>query len=537
MLMRIRCLGCWVALAGLLLLTACGSTLPSAEQARLNANATGRGTAGTGAAAGFDETVPGGSGDAGASGAGSPGVAAGGTRSTRTTGGSTGAGAAATAGGETAAGAPGSGEGASALGPSAPGVSDTEIKIGLVYDVNQGATNAALGVAPAVGQIDTRRAYDALIAEVNRTGGVAGRKLKPVYFTFDSLAGKTTDTIYEEACAAFTQDDRVFGVLVSGTDSFRQCLTKARVAQVAAGVGLSDSQTFQQFPYLVETLAPALDRMVAFQVPALKQAGYYAEGRDGPLPAGMKLGVMMYDEPVFHRALKVLRAGLAAEGIEIADAVAIKSAESTDQIGDEVAAIRAASLKFKEQGITHVQFLATNNAFLQWRFMQDSEKQLYQPRYGLSSNDGGQALATLLGNDAGPQLTSSVSVGWFPLFDVPARDYSGENELPALQRCKKILQDAGETFGEGDPTRNKEAQASIFCDAFFYFQAAVTDGGPQVTPESWLAGVAQQDGLASAATFVMKTTAERRDGMGAYRDAKFFEDCTCFHYTSDLYLV
>src|SRR5438046_1525158 len=90
---------------------------------------------------------------------------------------------------------------ASALSNAAPGVSDTEIKIGLIYDVNQGATYAALGAAPAIGQIGTKRAYDALIAEVNRTGGVAGRTLKPVYLTFDSLVGKTTDTIMAEACS------------------------------------------------------------------------------------------------------------------------------------------------------------------------------------------------------------------------------------------------------------------------------------------------------------------------------------------------
>ena len=75
------------------------------------------------------------------------------------------------------------------------------------------------------------------------------------------------------------------------------------------------------------------------------------------------------------------------------------------------------------------------------------------------------------------------------------------------------------------------------CDPFFYFQAAQTLGGKQVTPQSWLAGVARLEGVGSAATFVLKTTAERHDAPGAYKDARWFDDCSCFHYTSDVHPV
>jgi hypothetical protein len=308
---------------------------------------------------------------------------------------------------------------------------------------------------------------------------------------------------------------------------------------VSNGGGLSDAETFKAFPYLVETGVPALDRMVRFKADAMKSAGFYAEGRDGPLPptTPFKLGVILYDDPVFQRALATMKKELQARGIAVATSVAIKRADSNDQLGDEIAAIKQASLKFKSENVTHVEFLALNNAFLQWQFMQSSEKQLYRPRYGLSSNDGGQALATLLASDAAPQLKSSMSAGWFPLFDVTAADYTGDKELPALRRCKKVLSDAGETYGDGDPTRNKEAQTAAICDPFLYFQAALTLGGRQVTPQSWLAGVAKLDGLGSAATFVLKTTAERHDAPGAYKDARWADDCSCFHYASDLHPV
>jgi hypothetical protein len=534
--------------------TACGSTLSKADQARLEANAVGgRGQAGVDGTVAGDGTAAAGVTDDGAldpsatGAATEPGAAgAGAAPSTGASRSATGRSTAPKAAGAKPSGASGgSAAGAAsngsdgASGPSAPGVTDTEIKVGLAYDQNAGATNAALGVAPAIGQIDFKRAYDALIAEVNRTGGVAGRKLKPVYFVTDSLAGKTTDTIMAEACSFFTQDNRVFGVLISGNDALRACMTKAGVVQVANGGGLSDSQTFKDYPYLVETGVPAIDRMARFKAEALKNAGYYGEGRDGPLPptTPFKLGVILYDDPVFQRTLGVMKKELSAKGISVAKTIAIKRADSNDQLGDEIAAIRSAALQFKSENVTHVEFLALNNAFLQWQFMQSSENQLFRPRYGLSSIDGGQALATLLAGDAPSQLKSAVSTGWFPLFDVTASDYTGDKELPTLRRCKKILSDAGETFGDGDPTRNKEAQAASICDSFFYFQAALTLGGKQVTPQSWLAGVAKLDGLGSAATFVLKTTAERHDAPGAYKDVRWAGDCSCFHYTSDVHLV
>ena len=169
---RTRRLGCWVVLASALLSASCGSTLPGDEQANLEANAVGSGSraAASEEGGGFATADPAAGTDASgapadaAVAAGTPGAA---RAASNTRAGSVATGSAAAPGGTAARSAAGATD---ADGPSAPGVSDTEVKIGLVYDVNQGATNAALGVAPAIGQIDTRRAYDAMIGSSDQPG-------------------------------------------------------------------------------------------------------------------------------------------------------------------------------------------------------------------------------------------------------------------------------------------------------------------------------------------------------------------------------
>ena len=44
-------------------------------------------------------------------------------------------------------------------------------------------------------------------------------------------------------------------------------------------------------------------------------------------------------------------------------------------------------------------------------------------------------------------------------------------QTPAFKECKKIFEEAGETFS-GDEASNKEAQIPGYCDTAWYFQAA-----------------------------------------------------------------
>lgn len=524
-----------IALVTILVLTgACGTTVPGAEDAHrrglqggelavggpgdtadgsiLGSDELGDPTGADGLSGGGFATGPGSSAGSGAAGR-SPGSAPGG-------------------GGAAAAGASGGGGGETpAAGASARGVTAKEISVGIVYDESAGANNAAFGFA-GIGQVDQRRSWEALIADVNGRGGVAGRRLKPVWFSYDSTdPSLTTDALYQQICSTFTKDNQVFGAFLTGNETLKSCLSKAGVVQV--GTGSNDTQELAKFPLVVQ-LGAALDRIARFEVPRLEAMGYYTEGKEIP---GFKLGVIRYDEPPFQRAAVVLKKTLSDHGYPVSDEVAIRKAQNTGELSDEFNAIRAAVLRFKQANISHVQFIGDTSAFLPLVFMQNAEKQVYRPRYGLTSSDGGQALATLLGGDAQPQLSKALLVGWFPLFDVRAEDYSGDKTTPAFRRCKEILAASGERFGEGDPTRNKEAIAAVYCDTINYFKNAVDLGGTTVTPQSWHRGVSQVRNMDSATTFILTTTETRHDALGGVKDDRWFDDCSCFKYTSDIYPV
>lgn len=525
-------------LAAILVITgACGTTVPGAEDAHRrgmqggNLAVGGSDDTADGSAFGSDELGDpsgvdefGGDGlDVGPGGSGGGGTSAGTSPGSPTTAGRTPTGGGASGGG-----------GAPASGASARGVTAKEISVGIVYDESAGANNAAFGFA-GIGQVDQRRSWEALIADVNGRGGVAGRRLKPVWFSFDSTdPSMTTDALYQQICSSFTKDNAVFGAFLTGNETLKSCLSKAGVVQIGAGGSPpADTQELAKYPLVVQ-LAATLDRVARFAVPRLHAMGFYAEGKEIP---GFKLGVVRYDDPPYQRASGVLSNTLSDHGYPVSDEVAIRKAQNTSELSDEFNAIRAAVLRFKSANISHVQFIGDTSAFLPLTFMQNAEKQVYRPRYGLVSSDGGQALATLLGGDAQPQLSKSLLVGWFPLFDVRAQDYSGDKTTPAFRRCKEILAESGERFGEGDPTRNKEAIAAIYCDTINYFKNAVDTGGTTVTPQSWLRGVSQIRNMDSATTFILTTTEKRHDAVGGAKDDRWFDDCSCFKYTSDIHPV
>src|SRR5437867_1963178 len=105
-------------------------------------------------------------------------------------------------------------------GPVGPAVTGGTIKIGLAYDKNAGALNQAYGFA-GVGQIDGKRAWETLVDTVNKSGGVNGRQLEIVWHVLDQLDGKNQDTVAQEMCATYTQDNKVYAAFVTGIDALR----------------------------------------------------------------------------------------------------------------------------------------------------------------------------------------------------------------------------------------------------------------------------------------------------------------------------
>src|SRR4051812_3012953 len=192
---------------------ALGGAAPGAAQ---GGSSTASGLGGSGAASQSGATVTTGGAASQAGSVGGPGVP---SRGGAVSGGSTGA---VQAGGGSA----------SAV---APGVTATTIKVGVTYTANGEAANAALG-ASAITRGDEKGYMKAVIDDINERGGIAGRKLVPVYFAYDAQSAESKDAQDQAACAALTQDNHVFVAFGGGlTENFDACLQKAGVVKLGSG--------------------------------------------------------------------------------------------------------------------------------------------------------------------------------------------------------------------------------------------------------------------------------------------------------------
>jgi hypothetical protein len=436
------------------------------------------------------------------------------------------------------AGAGSAAAGADALPPGvAPPVTDTELRVGIAYLEDPGAANAAAGFA-GIGQIDQKRGWDAMINEVNKNPPF-GRKVVPVYYSYttNELLSKGSDQIYQEMCAHWTKDNRVFMAWSSGTDVLRACLTKAGVPQLGSGLGFSYAQTFKDYPWLVEHNASALDRMAEFEVHQLHARGFFDkckkhQSTDPCVDGKPRIGLIRYDRPSYEAGAARMKQALASHGLRLCEGCEFEISYSDDNIAAQLDdatevnnAINSCRTPRTVPGspdtppgpCTHMLFLgSTAGVRITLFYVQRAEDQGYRARLGFNSLDAPGAVRDFFagqGQDEkyNNQFTKSLLVGYSPSTDF-------DLQPAAFKDCMKLFTDAGETFGGSDDSAgNKKNQIDGYCDTAWYHIAAFNAVGPTVTLDTWLNGVANTGLVKSAGTFLMRTTAERHDGAGAVR--------------------
>ena len=103
---------------------------------------------------------------------------------------------------------------------------------------------------------------------MNDSGGLAGRKIVPVVADTDTATARW-ETDYQAACATFTEDHHVSAVLgysFAMIESFESCLTKAGVSHLSGGYAIGDEKTLDDYPALVATTNPTVDRRYLVQL-------------------------------------------------------------------------------------------------------------------------------------------------------------------------------------------------------------------------------------------------------------------------------
>ncbi|MCA1708791.1 MAG: ABC transporter substrate-binding protein, partial [Actinobacteria bacterium] len=387
---------------------------------------------------------------------------------------------------------------------------------------------AALGAAGVTG-VDGRDAWDALSEEINKAGGIAGRKIIPVYRSEEATTSKTADQIAQEACADWTQDRPVFATPSSATfpESFIECML-SNGAVIAQGTAFTsyDERTFARYPYFVMPNAMDLNTQAKTLIDGLKQQGYFERGA--------KLGLLTYEHPNYKYAVdKNLKPALARYGLKLSDEAYVTFPRTFDQNSSTARDTNNAALKFKTNGITHV-ITFENGGLPTGTFMISADKQQYAPRYGLDSQMAPNEIARTLDPDtAGRQLENARAVGWIPQADVRKDE---RPQSSTYVRCLKIMRQHNVQMDSS----NAEGQALQICDSAWFLKAAIEagGGGSVLNQQVYQNGVARLgSSYVPTLTFLTSVASTRHDGAGGAAHMSFDTRCTCFHYTSKPYAV
>jgi substrate-binding family protein len=445
--------------------------------------------------------------------------------------GSSGAGAGRSSG-RAASGSGASGAGTSGVGGgvagggSAPGgatgavqgITATEIKIGFGTQKDADQAAAQFGLNAVFG--DQERQSRAIADEINKHGGILGRKLKLVFHddrTARDLANP--DATATAQCADWTQDRPVFAginiVASRNVNSFFACMAKARTPLLVSDLAThSQHQLSTNAPYLYFPGVATLERWAPTWIQRLNARGYFGGwnttvGNAGTAP--VKVGVPYEDSEDGRRYLKIVTKALADVGRTVAESFAF-----SPQADEALRQIPQMVLQFRTRDVTHV--LLPASAYL---ITPVAERQNYRPRYGMTTLDGLSSLTVT--TSPREQLRGTLAVGWLPVSDVDAAHDPGPVSSNQT-RCRKTLEAAGISTSD----RLTFTTQLIVCDLFYFLEAALKRAGA-ATPAALQQGAAALgDTFPPAFTFVERYGPNRYDGAAAVRDVRFDEGCGCF---------
>lgn len=381
------------------------------------------------------------------------------------------------------------------------GVTDDEIRIGISYVQDDGGGAAAAGLGTFA--VDEREEAEILVDWVNANGGIDGRQVVPVYH-----ASQLGDfSARGAACAAFTEDNEVFGVIASFSPDL-ECMHE-RQTPVITAQGISDESLEL---YGATSFSPggfAANRKLLALIDGLVRTNFF-EPVDGQ---PVVIGALVHE--------------IAREGLQpVLDEIMARYGLAIDEYGeagDACSRDQGVVLQFAQAGVTHI---ITPAGYSPVCTMQAANSQLYYPRWSLDSSQNPAALENGLAPE--DQLENTTIVGTNPATDIGAGTPMSTLG-PNNERCRQIRADAGLAV-----QNDVRGGVSAFCETWFGFLKMVAQASaltPAGIGAAFEAGGDWDSTSAYAATW--GTGLLHAGGVG-FRTLAWDTGCSCFQYSSDV---
>ena len=391
--------------------------------------------------------------------------------------------------------------------------------MGILYTNNDAAPSAGVDNGNT---FSARTAFEAFVNMYNRRGGLAGRRIEPVFVELRSSSVSLPADL-EAACTEFTQDNRVALVLSAVglfSESLADCLAKARTPQIAGDYALGDDTSLERSPsFFAPDTMTVDDRMRTL----LERAT--AARRLGPAD---KVGVVIEGCPYNTRAYTRTVVPTAKRlKLTITDHVEARCFAGFNDFGGLASDMGSAVLRLNSRGVTKVVFVSGSvEGNLMLLFATAAESQGYRPGYALTS---AAAPAVQEANTPRAQLANAFGIGWLPSID---SSRSGAT-LPAARRCAQDLQ-AGAGVAPASPADRYFAYS--ICDTFALSDAALSrTSGASDAGSIATAVVGLGTGFAASAIHGEVTDFRngRRTGPAEGRLFAWSTACPCFDYVGE----
>jgi ABC-type branched-subunit amino acid transport system substrate-binding protein len=368
-----------------------------------------------------------------------------------------------------------------------------------------------------------------MIDEINKAGGIAGRKIVPIYYGLDATSSQTADQQVQAECAKWTQDNKVFAILAGAFAIQRECARKAGAVEFWSPAGTNSlPETFQQYPHYVEITGLNMVRLGPVTIDGLAQQGYFDKGA--------KIGIVAWDDPAYREAIdKGFLPALQSHGLRLAtDPIYIHAPQNIQDLGATSADVNSAVLKLSTTGVDHVMLLdgpvgVCAGACLGFEFLNRAKSQGYYPRYGFNDNNL-PADAQKAGLYPADELKNSVNVAWG---DTDAPYDAGWHQNATRERCEALMRKHGVDMS----SVNAHVTALAACEELGFLQAVVARlGSAPLTADNFIAAVnALGGGVPSGMTYATNFSPSQHDGIAAVRNMRFVDSCTCYKYSSAPY--
>ncbi|HVV75388.1 MAG TPA: ABC transporter substrate-binding protein [Mycobacteriales bacterium] len=389
------------------------------------------------------------------------------------------------------------------------------LTIGFAYP-NNAAANASLGLSTSA-SADPKSVMGALVAAVNKAGGLAGRKVTVDYYATSSTTSDYS-TAAQAACAHFTEDQHVPVVLdLAYGNKFGMATCLARHGVADFGLATSDTVDDNNAGLFASPMGMSSTRRYPAVLDVLRTTGY--------LTPKNRIGVLLENCPDLRRAYdQAVRPEISRLGLDLADTAQIGCTSGFASAGPASAATQSAVLRFRSHQVDRVLIVSDFEQVALMLFANAAASQGWRPGYMLSSAAETEVMRSSISKTQWPQLHG---VGWSPRLDI---DDAHQPLTPADRRCLTLIKKGGIAVTGWQNTYI----ATMECSDLFFLEAALTSSHGDAQGSALMAAVESlgasfvSPGVLGGRTFFGPS---QREGAAEVAPFGYVAGCRCLRYT------